>query len=76
MQRAIDASYQAACSYAKNGETEAALEALQGCLDAGERDLERWQLDPDLDPLRRDARFQRLLGELAAVAHDRVSARC
>jgi hypothetical protein len=60
----VDGSYRAACSFATSGETEAALEALEECLEAGELDLERWQLDPDLDALRDDERFSELMHRL------------
>lgn len=59
--RVIESCYGAACSYARSGELEAALEALEECFRAGDRDAERWQLDPDLDSLRDDSRFRKLL---------------
>jgi hypothetical protein len=59
--RAIDTCYQAACSYAKSGEVEAAFEALAECFELGDLDVERWQLDPELDSLREDERFEGLI---------------
>lgn len=59
--RAIETCYAAACSFAKNGESEAALDALAECFETGDLDAERWQLDPDLDDLRGEERFEGLL---------------
>lgn len=55
------ALYNAACSHSLSGNADAALTALQGAMVAGWDDLEKIGEDSDLDPLRDDPRFARLL---------------
>jgi tetratricopeptide (TPR) repeat protein len=53
--------YNLACSFAVLGLREPAFSALQRALELGYRDLTHLRFDPDLEPLRRDPRFARLM---------------
>ncbi len=58
--------YNAACFYSRIGETERALDALERAVAPG-RGFRKWfENDADLDPLRKDPRFQRLLEAVKA----------
>ncbi len=59
------ALYNLACAYALTGRTEAALTALEASREAGFDIAEPMQSDSDLDSLRDDARFERLLVDVA-----------
>ena len=53
--------YNLACSYALLGLTEPAFAALQKSLELGYRHFAHLHTDPDLETLRRDIRFARLM---------------
>ena len=53
--------YNLACAYALSGRKSEALEALERSVEAGFLDHEHMEKDPDLQSLRDDSRFQRLL---------------
>ncbi len=59
------ALYNLACAYALTGRTEAALTALEASRETGFDIAEPMQSDSDLDSLRNDARFEKLLAEVA-----------
>ena len=59
------ALYNLACAYALTGRTEAALTALEASREAGFNIAEPMQSDSDLDSLRDDARFEKLLADVA-----------
>ena len=58
------AAYNIACNYALLGEKEQALKWLEKALDSGFPDLMHVQSDTDLQGLRSDARFQKLVGSV------------
>eukprot|EP00746_Dinoflagellata_sp_MGD_P140685 gnl/MRDRNA2_/MRDRNA2_73891_c0_seq1.p1 gnl/MRDRNA2_/MRDRNA2_73891_c0~~gnl/MRDRNA2_/MRDRNA2_73891_c0_seq1.p1 ORF type:complete len:313 (+),score=59.96 gnl/MRDRNA2_/MRDRNA2_73891_c0_seq1:82-1020(+) len=53
--------YNIACCYSKLGQTRQGLKALRDCLDAGFEDWETLLADDDLQPLRDDSIFEKLL---------------
>ena len=56
------AQYNAACMWAQVGEPDKAFEALEIWSRIASRDLLEWiKHDPDMDPLRNDPRYQRLV---------------
>ena len=57
-----NAQYNLACSYSLMHMDSAAIAALNSCLKLGYRDFEHLMCDPDLEHLRKDSRFLRLLG--------------
>lgn len=57
----IDALYNAACAHALLGRKAPALEFLRRAIDTGFRDLDQVAKDTDLDSLRDDAEFKRLI---------------
>ncbi|HYE61697.1 MAG TPA: hypothetical protein VD997_06850 [Phycisphaerales bacterium] len=57
----IDAMYNAACACALLGRKDEALSWLSKAIDAGFKDLEQVLQDHDLDSLRGNAEFQRLV---------------
>ena len=59
--------YNLACSYAVLGLLEPAFFALQRSLELGYHHLDHLARDPDLRPLRRDARFFRMLQKLKLI---------
>ncbi len=61
-----EAAYAIATSYARAGQTEAALSALERAFALGFRDLERVRSDEALSAVRKDARFLALAGLPAA----------
>lgn len=70
-QRAIDMGqptwpmyYNLACAYALSGRKDDAFTALGKSIDAGCKDRQGLMTDPDLAPIRDDARFQALLERL------------
>jgi tetratricopeptide (TPR) repeat protein len=63
-----NAHYNLACSYALMKMDSAAIAALRSCLKLGYRDFEHLMCDPDLEHLRKDSRFLRLLGRYVAKA--------
>jgi len=62
--RPLDALYEAACCQAQAGERDAALATLGRAVDAGYIELLFMQRDPDLGPLRDDARWQELVARI------------
>ncbi|HYR28246.1 MAG TPA: DJ-1/PfpI family protein [Thermoanaerobaculia bacterium] len=58
------ALYNLACAYALGGETEKAIEAVRGAIEAGMRSKASWLRDPDLTSIREDGRFVALLAQL------------
>ena len=56
------AAYNVACCYALLGEKEPALRWLEKSFDLGFRDLKNAQTDTDLESLRDDPRYQKLVG--------------
>jgi tetratricopeptide (TPR) repeat protein len=58
------ALYNTACCYALKGATEEALDHLKQSIDAGFKHKEHIESDSDLESLRKDARFQKLLETL------------
>lgn len=57
-----NAAYNIACCYALMGEKDQAVQWLQKSLDMGFRNLANAQTDTDLQVLRGDARYEKLLG--------------
>jgi hypothetical protein len=57
-------SYNIACGHALDGRVEEALRALRRCIRHGYRDPQHMLADSDLDSLRGDPRFQRLMQRL------------
>jgi len=55
--------YNLACAYSLGGDAEKALEALDVSIDAGFDDPEHLENDPDLDPIRGQPRYQRILAK-------------
>jgi tetratricopeptide (TPR) repeat protein len=70
-----NAYYNLACSYSLLQMNNPAIDALQCSLKLGYRDFEHLMSDPDLEHLRKDARFVRILGRylLKAVKVPRSS---
>ncbi|MCG6927582.1 MAG: protein kinase [Acidobacteria bacterium] len=67
--RAIDPGdpmilYNVACLFSQAGESEPAIEALEGAVDAGFGHREWIEHDSDFDPVRESPRFQKLLARL------------
>jgi hypothetical protein len=56
------AYYNLACSYSRMQMNGAAIDALHSCLKLGFCDFEQIMSDPDLESLRKDSRFVRVLG--------------
>lgn len=54
-------AYLAAATYSRLGETETALQWLRTAVDRNHQELWWARVDPDLDPLRSDPRFERIL---------------
>jgi transcriptional regulator GlxA family with amidase domain len=69
----VNASYNAACSFALAKRTDDAFESLGRAIDAGFNDAEYIRGDADLTVLRDDPRFERLLARAAAEAVARSS---
>jgi tetratricopeptide (TPR) repeat protein len=57
------AFYNAGCSYALNGQTDAAISMLQNAVKEGFDDPETYATDDDLNSLRGDDRFKKLVDE-------------
>src|SRR5215813_11682874 len=57
-----NAAYNIACCYALMGEKEQALQWLQKAFDMGFRNVANAQTDPNLQSLRDDARYRKLVG--------------
>lgn len=55
------ALYNLACTYSLWGKIEKAFEFLKRTIDAGYDDLSHIESDPDLDPLRNEARYKELI---------------
>ena len=58
------ASYNLACAYARLGRVDDALDALARSVDEGFGRRAEWQEDPDLEPLRANARYSELIARL------------
>jgi serine/threonine protein kinase/Tfp pilus assembly protein PilF len=56
--------YNAACTYARIGQRERALEALGSCVRAGWGNRDWTSHDPDFDAIREDPRFQAILSRM------------
>lgn len=56
--------YNLACSYALVGRVDQAIETLEHAIGLGYHDCHYLQRDPDLEGIRRDPRFQALLGRV------------
>ncbi|MBM4041818.1 MAG: hypothetical protein FJ290_25245 [Planctomycetes bacterium] len=56
--------YNLACDYALVGKVDQAIETLEHAIALGYHDSAYLQRDPDLDGIRRDPRFQALLGRV------------
>lgn len=56
------AYFNIACCYSKLGDAQKGLVAVAGCIEAGYMDFAQLRMDPDLETLRQDARFEGLLG--------------
>lgn len=63
----IDALYNAACACALLNRKAESLDWLSKAIDAGFKDLEQVKTDHDLDSLRNDPEFQRLLDSIPAA---------
>ncbi len=61
------AHYNLACSYAVLTQPDLALSTLRKALEYGYRDFRYIRQDRDLDPLRKDPRFKKLLREFEQV---------
>jgi tetratricopeptide (TPR) repeat protein len=59
--------YNLACSYSLLGNVDEAIAALEAAISLGYRDFEFLLRDRDLDPIREDARFKRLVERGARV---------
>ena len=60
--------YNLACSLAILGQTDPALDALERAVRRGYADVEYLLGDPDLESLRREPRFQEIVGRLRSAA--------
>lgn len=60
------AQYNLACSYSLVNEIDLALEALERAVEQGFREIEYMKQDHDLDNLRKDPRFRRILDAIEA----------
>jgi tetratricopeptide (TPR) repeat protein len=58
------ARYNLACGYARLGQKDKAILALEQAVDAGFRDKNQFTTDEDMNPLRAEPRFQALLQKL------------
>ncbi|HET6463681.1 MAG TPA: hypothetical protein VFH33_07760 [Candidatus Krumholzibacteria bacterium] len=58
------AYYNAACSWALARQTDAAMKSLQASFDEGFEDLDMYGSDEDLNSLRTDARFKKLMTQV------------
>ena len=56
-----DVAYVAAATYSMLGDSDTALRWLRAAVDRGHQELWWARVDPDLDPLRDDARFKRIM---------------
>ena len=56
--------YNLACSYAQGGHKDKAIDAVAGAIEAGVIQKSAWEGDPDLAPIRDDARFKKLIASL------------
>ena len=56
------AQYNLACSYSLLGRIDEAFASLQEAIQCGYRDLDHLRNDPDLAPIRRDPRFEKVFG--------------
>jgi tetratricopeptide (TPR) repeat protein len=61
--------YNAACGYARMGQTVQAIELIERSLEAGLGDFELISRDADLDPIRRDAEFRQMMERFARTHH-------
>lgn len=59
--------YNLACSYSLLGRADEAIASLETAIALGYRDFEFLMRDRDLDPIREDARFKRLVERAAKV---------
>ena len=59
--------YNLACSYSLLGYVDEAIASLETAIHLGYRDFDFLQKDPDLDPIRGDVRFKRLVVRFVRV---------
>ncbi len=64
--------YNLACAYALDGQTDAALDALETSIQCGWDDVAHMKADPDLDSLRKEDRYKELLKAANASADEKV----
>lgn len=57
----VISAYNVACGYALTDEVEHALDWLEVCIEKGYNDFDHMRKDPDLDSLRGNTRYKRLL---------------
>jgi Flp pilus assembly protein TadD len=67
-QVASTAAYNAACAYARKGDPDRAFEWLEKAIGFGFAQAEVAEIDPDLETLRADPRFEALVARLRARA--------
>lgn len=60
------AFYNLACSYSLTGQLDESIMTLEHAISLGYRDFEHMVKDPDLENLRKDARFRRLIARRLA----------
>ena len=63
-QQAMPAAYNVACGYSLLGEKSKALEWLEKAVEMGWKDVTHLEKDSDLDSLREETGFKKLLGKL------------
>jgi hypothetical protein len=56
------AFYNLACSHSRLKQSTRAFAALRRAIELGYRDVEHMQIDPDLENIRKDPRWQDVLG--------------
>ena len=58
--------YNLACSYSLLNEIDKALDTIQRAIKLGYDDLRHLEIDPDLENLRRDNRFQQIIRQITS----------
>jgi hypothetical protein len=59
-----EVAYNVACAFARQPNIEQAIKWVRAALDAGFEDRELFDNDPDLEPLRQDAEFRKMIASL------------
>ena len=62
--------YNLACAYSLGGKPKQALDALGAAVDAGFDDAQHIEKDPDLDPIRTQPRYQRIVDKARAAEEE------